>query len=81
MILFSVPLLLLKSAPIYHFGLGKLGRSRMDYVVEAKKFVERAHQESHPEVVKEHLKMAEWCLKQALEERGDNPDHVPRKAN
>jgi hypothetical protein len=55
----------------------------MDYVVEAKKFVELAHRESHPEVIKEHLKMAEWCLSQAIQEqeRGDKPGHVPRKAN
>ena len=53
----------------------------MDYVVEAKKFVERAHQETHPEVIKEHLKMAEWCLDQALGERDETADHVPRKTN
>jgi hypothetical protein len=52
----------------------------MDYVTEAKKFVERAHQETHPDVIKEHLKMAEWCLDQALGERGETPDHIPRKA-
>jgi hypothetical protein len=49
--------------------------------MEAKKFVERAHQATHPEVIKEHLKMAEWCLSQAIEERGgDTPSQVPRKS-
>ncbi len=33
----------------------------MDYLIEAKKFVERAHEAAHPEVIKQHLKMAEWC--------------------
>ena len=43
----------------------------MDYVIEAKKFVQRAHEADHPEVIKEHLKMADWCLSQAIDERGD----------
>ena len=33
----------------------------MDYVIEAKKFVQRANEADHPEVIKEHLKMADWC--------------------
>ena len=56
----------------------------MDYLMEAKKFVERANQAAHPEVIKEHLNMAEWCLSQAIEERGgDTPSQVSRssKAN
>ena len=53
----------------------------MDYVLEAKKFVQRANEADHPEVIKEHLKMADWCLKQAIDERDDKPSEVPRKAN
>ena len=47
----------------------------MDYVIEAKKFVQRANEADHPEVIKEHLKMADWCLKQAIDERNE-----PRRA-
>jgi hypothetical protein len=54
----------------------------MDYVVEAKKFVQRANEADHPEVIKEHLKMADWCLKQAIDERSEPPPgEVPRKSN
>jgi hypothetical protein len=41
----------------------------MDYVAEAKKFIARAAGAHSPDVVKEHLKMAEWCLGQEIEER------------
>src|SRR4249920_542455 len=37
----------------------------MHYLNEAKKFVQRAHEAAHPEVIKQHLKMAEWYLAQA----------------
>jgi len=54
----------------------------MDYLIEAKKFVERAHEAAHPEVIKQHLKMAEWYLEQAIEERSEPPpSEVPRKSN
>jgi len=52
----------------------------MDYLIEAKKFVQRAHEAAHPEVIKQHLKMAEWYLSQAIEERNEPPpSEVPRK--
>ena len=41
----------------------------MDFVTEAKKFIERATGAHSPDVIKEHLKMADWCLGQAIEER------------
>jgi hypothetical protein len=41
----------------------------MNFVDEAKKFIQRAADARHPEVVKEQLKMADWCLDQAIEER------------
>lgn len=54
----------------------------MDYVNEAKKFVQRANEADHPEVIKEHLKMADWCLKQAIDERSDpRRGEAPRKSN
>jgi len=43
----------------------------MDFIEEAKKFIQRAANSAHPEVVKEHLKMADWCLGQAIEERDE----------
>lgn len=48
----------------------------MDFVEEAKKFIQRAADAGHPEVVKENLKMADWCLGQALEAR-DAPTSAP----
>jgi hypothetical protein len=54
----------------------------MHYLIEAKKFVQRAHEAAHPEVIKQHLKMAEWYLSQAIEERNEPPpSEVPRKSN
>lgn len=41
----------------------------MDYLLEAQKFVQRARDAANREVVSQHLEMAAWCLKQALEER------------
>jgi hypothetical protein len=41
----------------------------MDYIAEAKKFIQRAVNAQHPDVVKEQLKMADWCLGQEIEER------------
>jgi hypothetical protein len=44
----------------------------MDYVTEAKKWVWRAQESGHPDDKVAHLKMAEWCLSKATEERGDD---------
>jgi len=50
----------------------------MDFVDEAKKFIQRATEADHPDVVKENLKMADWCLGQAIEERsGDSLAAAP----
>ena len=49
----------------------------MDYQAEAKKFIQRAADASSPDVVREHLKMADWCLLQALE---DNENGAEREA-
>ena len=40
----------------------------MDYVVEARRFIQRAVDADHPEVTKEHLRIALWFLCQLIEE-------------
>jgi hypothetical protein len=51
----------------------------MDYLVEAKKFIQRSRDASTPEVIGQNLSMAEWCLTQAIAERDDSPPKDPRK--
>lgn len=55
----------------------------MDYLVEAKKFIQRAHDAFNPEVIDQHLSMADWCLSQAIKERDgdgkDEPKNEPKK--
>jgi hypothetical protein len=41
----------------------------MDYIGEAKKFIQRAKDSFHPEVMGQHLAMADWCLGEAIKER------------
>ena len=41
----------------------------MDHLTEAKKFVQRAQNASHKEVVDQHLTIAEWYLTEAIKER------------
>jgi hypothetical protein len=36
----------------------------MDYLIEAKKFIQRAHDAFSPDVIEQHLSMADWCLSQ-----------------
>ena len=45
----------------------------MDYLLEAKKFIQRAREAVTVDVIKTHLEMAEWCLTQAIEERDGAP--------
>jgi hypothetical protein len=53
----------------------------MDYLTEAKKFIERARDASSPEVITQDLSMAEWCLTQAIAERaGSQGGTQPKKA-
>lgn len=56
-------------------GRARLGaemrRLEMDYLIEAKKFVQRAFDAGNPDVIKEHLKIADWCLCQEIEKRDD----------
>ena len=53
----------------------------MDYLVEAKKFIQRSRDARQPEVVSQNLSMAEWCLSQAIAERGEEPRGMSKKAN
>jgi hypothetical protein len=48
----------------------------MDYLIEAKKFVQRARHADVPEVSQTDLEMAEWLLSREIEER----EHAPTKS-
>ena len=48
----------------------------MDYLIEAKKFIQRARQADVPEVTQTDLEMAEWLLSREIEER----EHAPTKS-
>lgn len=50
----------------------------MDCIVEAKKFIQRAREASHREVIDQDLEMAEWYLNEALKER-DETQHNGRQ--
>jgi hypothetical protein len=65
--------------PIYDKG-GHVGGS-MDYLTEAKKFIQRAREGFNPEVVKADLEMADWCLSQAIKERDDSTRREPKSLN
>jgi hypothetical protein len=41
----------------------------MDYVIEAKKFIQRAVDAENADVIKENIKIADWFLCQEIEER------------
>ena len=43
----------------------------MDCINEAKKFVKRAQEASTPEVIHQHLAMADWYLAEALKQRSE----------
>ena len=51
----------------------------MDNLVEAKKFIQRAAEASHPDVVKEYLKIADWVLCQEMGERDEAFSQGTRK--
>lgn len=51
----------------------------MDYLVEAKKFIQRSRDASTPEVIGQNLSMAEWCLAQAIAERKTPRNEGPKK--
>jgi hypothetical protein len=41
----------------------------MDCITEAKKFIKRAQEAHHPEVIYQHLAMADWYLSEAMKEQ------------
>jgi hypothetical protein len=43
----------------------------MDCIVEAKKFVQRAQNASHREVINQHLAMVDWYLSEEIKERDE----------
>ena len=51
----------------------------MDYLIEAKKFIQRSRDASTPEVISQNLSMAEWCLSQAIAERQGRSTKDPKK--
>jgi hypothetical protein len=54
----------------------------MDYVTEAKKFIQLAVDAHSADVIKENLRMADWCLGQEIEERDERatPMDPPKSA-
>jgi hypothetical protein len=53
----------------------------MDYLGEAKKFIQRAQDASRPEVMKAHLEMADWWLSQAIEQDDGAASEDRKKSN
>jgi hypothetical protein len=53
----------------------------MDCIVEAKKFVQRAQQASHREVINQHLAMADWYLTEAIKERDETQREGRQESN
>jgi hypothetical protein len=53
----------------------------MEYITEAKKFIQRAENADSPEVIKTDLEMAEWFLSRAIEELEQMPSQGPRRAS
>jgi len=51
----------------------------MDYLIEAKKFMQQARAAHDPEVVKTDLEMAEWLLSRAIAERDEASGEEPRR--
>jgi hypothetical protein len=51
----------------------------MEYLLEAKKFIQRAREAYTPEARDQHLEMAEWFLSRAIEERDQSPSQASGK--
>ena len=50
----------------------------MEYLLEAKKFIQRAREAYTPEARNQHLEMAEWYISRAIEERNHSPSRKPK---
>lgn len=61
-------------------GAGTLEGS-MDYLLEARKFIQRAREAVTLDVIKADLEMAEWFLSKAIEERDESSSQEPRGQN
>jgi hypothetical protein len=51
----------------------------MDYLIEARKFIQQARAAQNSEIMKTDLEMAEWLLSRAIAERegsGHDPSHT-----
>ena len=64
-------------------GAGTL-EGAMEYLSEAKKFIQRAREAYTPEARNQHLEMAEWCIARAIEEqdqsrnkKSDSKSNIP----
>jgi hypothetical protein len=55
----------------------------MDYLIEARKFIQRSREAKTPEVILQDLSMAEWCLSQAIAERDgvETKEEAPKKSH
>jgi hypothetical protein len=53
----------------------------MDYLGEAKKFIQRAQEASRPEVMKAHIETADWWLSQAIAQEEGAPGQDRRESN
>ena len=51
----------------------------MDYISEAKKFIQRARDASHKEVINQQLAMADWYLSEAIKERDEAEASGPQR--
>jgi hypothetical protein len=49
----------------------------MDFVTEAKKFIKRAADAENADVIREHLRIADWCLDQEIVERDERSTPSP----
>ena len=52
----------------------------MDCINEAKKFIKRAQEAYTPEVIHQHLAMADWYLSEAIKERSGAQSEEPHTA-
>ena len=50
----------------------------MEYLLEAKKFIQRAREAYTAEARNQHLEMAEWYISRAIEERNHSPSRKPK---
>jgi hypothetical protein len=56
-----------------------LEEGNVDYISEAKKFIQRARDASHREVINQQLAMADWYLSEAIKERDQAEASGPQR--